>query len=233
VRTPGAFEVDAHNLELPPSAVAREGEGYRFRYSVRDAKPQLAEPHQTSESETLPWVQLGTGAGQKELMQSLADWVLLKARPGSSTLELAQRSLGDGAFQTARNIHAAVGQAVRGRSNGNDFQFTAAHVLAQGRGNRLLVLKAALASARIPSHIVLARTFLADPAPHRFPRGDLYSYAVLRIDLPGGPAWVDPSYRLAPFNQLPPFLRGQDAWVVPEPGEEPAYIRLPATLPGQ
>jgi hypothetical protein len=106
-------------------------------------------------------------------------------------------------------------------------------VLAQGRGNRLLVLKAALASAQIPSHIVFGRTFLADPSPHRFPRGDLYGYAVLRIDLPGGAAWVDPSYRLAPFNQLPAFLRGQDAWVVPEPGEEPAYIRLPAALPDQ
>ena len=35
---------------------------------------------------------------------------------------------------------------------------------------------------------------------------------MLRIDLPSGPAWVDPSYRLAPFNQLPAFLRGQDAY---------------------
>jgi len=233
VRTPWAPEVDAHNLELPPGTVAREGDGFRFRYSARDVKPQLGEPHQTTEGETLPWVQIGTGAGQNELMKSLADWALLKARPTSSTLELAQRSLGNGAQQTARNIYAAVSQAVRGRSNGNDFQSSAAHILAQGRGNRLLVLKAALASARIPSHIVLARTFLADPAPHRFPRGDLYSYALLRIDLPGGPAFVDPSYRLAPFNQIPPFLRGQDAWVLPEPGEEAVYIQLPATLAGQ
>jgi hypothetical protein len=77
------------------------------------------------------------------------------------------------------------------------------------------------------------RTFLADPAPYRFPRGDLYGYAVLRIDLPGGAAWLDPSYRLAPFDQLPAFVRGQDGWVLPEPGEEPALIRLPRTLPDQ
>src|SRR5262249_33049806 len=73
-RAPGALEVDAHNLELPASTLAREGDAFRFRYSARDVKPQLGEPHQTSESENLPWVQLGIGAGQKELMQSLADW---------------------------------------------------------------------------------------------------------------------------------------------------------------
>jgi tetratricopeptide (TPR) repeat protein len=233
VRAPAAPEIDAHNLELPPGALMRQADGFRFRYSARDVKALPAEPHQTPESEIMPWVQLGTGAGQQELMRSLADWALLRARPGSATLELAKRSVGVNVPDTARRISASVAQAVRGRSNGTDLQSSAAHVLAQGRGNRLLVLKAALASARIPSHIVFARTFVADPSPHRFPRGDLYGYAVLRIDLPGGPAWVDPSYRLAPFNQLPPFLRGQDGWVVPEPGEEAAQIRLPETLPDQ
>jgi hypothetical protein len=106
-------------------------------------------------------------------------------------------------------------------------------VLAQGRGNRLVVLKAALASAKIPSHVVLVRPFNQDPASYRFPRGELYSWAVLRIDLPDGAAFVDPGFRLAPFDALPSFARGQDAWVVPEPGEEPAWIRLPEALPDQ
>ena len=233
VRAPAPPEIDAHNLDLPKDAIQPDGNSFRFRYSAHDVKPLQNEPHQVVESEVMPWVQLGAGAGQKDLMRSLADWALMRARPGSATLELAKRSLGTSVENTARKIHANVAEAVRGRSNGSDFQTSAAHVLAHGRGNRLLVMKAALASAQIPSHIVFARTFLADPAPHRFPRGDLYGYAVLRIDLPGGPAWVDVSYRLAPFNQLPAFLRGQDAWVVPEPGEEPGYIRLPQTLPGQ
>jgi tetratricopeptide (TPR) repeat protein len=233
VRAPAPPEIDAHNLSLPQDAVQRDGDSFRFRHSARDVKPLPSEPHQVVESEVMPWLQLGTGAGQKDLMRSLADWTLMRTRSGSTTLELASRSLGTSVEDTARKIHAAVAEAVRGRSNGGDFQTSAAHVLAQGRGNRLVVMKAALASAQIPSHVVFARTFAADPAPHRFPRGDLYGYAVLRIDLPGGPAWVDVSYRLAPFNQLPAFLRGQDAWVIPEPGEEPEYIRLPQTLPGQ
>jgi len=181
----------------------------------------------------MPWVQLGTGATQADLVRSIADWTLLRERPGSSTDRLAQRAGGTDAADTARRIYAAVAQAVRGRSTGTDFNSSAAHVLAQGRGNRLVVLKAALASAKIPSHVVLARTFVSDPAAYRFPRGELYNYALLRIDLPGGPAWVDPSYRLAPFGQLPAFVRGEDAWVLPEPGEDAAHIKLPSSFPGQ
>jgi cellulose synthase operon protein C len=233
VRAPAPLEVDAHHLQLPPDALTREGDEARFRYAARDVKALQAEPHQVSESETMPWVQLGTGATQQDLAQSIADWTLLRARPGSATLALAERAGGSGAADTARRIYAAVAQAVRGRSTGTDFNQSAAHVLAQGRGNRLVVLKAALASAKISSHIVLARTFVADHAAYRFPRGELYGYALLRIDLPDGPAWVDPSYRLAPFNQLPAFVRGEDAWVLPEPGEQAAHVQLPSSLPGQ
>ena len=233
VLAPGPFVVDAHNLTLPPGALTREGDAQRFRYTARNVPPLQTQPHSPTESETMPWVQIGSGAGQKELIRSIGDWALLRARPGSATLELAKRSLGENLGDTAKKIYAAVAQAVRGRSTGTDFNSSAAHVLAQGRGNRLMLLKATLASAQIPSHIVLTRTFGNDPAPFRFPRGELFGYALLRIDLPDGPVWADPSYRLAPFGQLPSFARGQDAWVVPEPGEEPVEIRTPASLPGE
>src|SRR5438874_657710 len=92
VRAPAPPEVDAHNLGLPQDAVQRDGDSFRFRHSARDVKPLQSEPHQVAESEVMPWVQLGTGAGQKDLMRSLADWALMRARPGSTTLELASRS---------------------------------------------------------------------------------------------------------------------------------------------
>ena len=233
VVAPVRFDVDAHNLVLPPGALQRDGETQRFRYTARNVAPLQTQPHSPVENETMPWVQIGAGAGQKELIRSIADWALLRGRPGSATLDLAKRSTGVNLADSARKIHAAVAQAVRGRSNGTDFSAPAAHILAQGRGNRLLVLKAALASAQIRSHLVLSRTFGNDPAPYRFPRGELFGYALLRIDLPDGPVWVDTSYRLAPFGQLPAFARAQDAWVVPEPGEEPVEIRTPSALPDQ
>jgi len=227
VRAPAGLplEVDAHNTAAPP--IERVAGEQRFRMSARDVAPQEPEPHEPPEAETMPWIQVGAGAGQRELVRSMADWALLRGRAGRATDELARAAGGGTPREQALRIHAAVAQVVRGRSQGSDFSVPAAHVLAQGRGNRLLPLKAALASAGIPSHIVLVRGFNQDQAPYRFPRGDAYGWAVLRIDLPDGAAWVDPTYRLAPFDRLPAFLRGQDAWVVPEPGEEPQQIRTP------
>ena len=87
-------------------------------------------------------------------------------------------------------------------------------------------------SAGIGSHIVLVRGFNQDQTTYRFPRSEAYGWAVLRIDLPDGAAWIDPTYRLGPFDELPPFLRDQDAWVVPEPSEEPQRIRTPGSSSG-
>ena len=227
------LEVDVHNLTLPRDALVQEGDATRFHYTARNVPPLLPQPHAPGEAEIMPWVQLGKGAGQREMVLAMADWAMMRTRPGSATDELARMAAGKSPRETAEQIYAAVAQAVRGRSQSTELGQSASHVLAQGRGNRLVVEKAALTSAGIRSHLVLARTFGSDPAPYRFPRGELYPYAVLRIDLPEGPVYVDPSYRLAPFGQLPAFIRGQEAWVVPEPGEEPAQIRLPATLPGE
>ncbi|HEX9577274.1 MAG TPA: hypothetical protein VF993_05940, partial [Myxococcales bacterium] len=203
---PLPLEVDAHNLQLPSDAFTQDRT--RFRYSARDVVPLQPEPHQPGENELMPWVQVGAGAGEKELVRSIADWALLRARASSSADALARDAGGKELREKAERIYNKVGQAVRGRSQGADFSASAAHVLALGRGNRLVVLKAALASAGIASHLVLVRTFGVDPAPYRFPRGELYNYAVLRIDLPDGPVWADAQYRLSPFGQLPTYARG-------------------------
>lgn len=233
VRAPAALGLvaDQHNLRAPEPAL-REGE-LRWSYTARDVSPLLAEPHAPPENENMPWVQLGAGGGQQDQVRSIADWALLRARPSSSTEALARDNAGATPRETAEKIYAAVAQAVRGRSQGTDFTSPAGHVLAQGRGNRLVVLKAALAAAGIASHVALVRTWGNDPAAYRFPRSELYGYAVLRIDLPAGAAWADPSTRLAPFGQLPEYVLGQEAWLVPEPGEAPALLQIPARLPDQ
>jgi len=226
IRSALPFEVDAHHLDAEP--VARVGDEYRWSHTARDVEPQTPEPHQPSENETMPWAQPGSGAGQKELVRSVADWLLLKARTSSSTEALA-KSAQSAPRMTQRDLARAIieqiAQAVRG--NSNDLTTTAAHVLSQGRGNRLLVVKAALAAAGIPSHLVLVRSFGIDPAKVRFPRSELFPWAVLRLELPGGAEWFTSMYRLGPPFGLPPLLRGQDAWVVPEPGEEPVLIKTP------
>ena len=228
VRAPEAIplEVEARQLKVEP--IAKKDGQLRFRYAARDVKPLQPEPHAPPENETMPWVQVGWGGNQADLMRAFADWALLRARPGAATDALAAAAGGSTPRQKAENVWAAVAQAVRGRSSGTDLNTPAAHVLALGRGNRLALLKAALASAGVASHVALVRPFGADPSAYRFPRADLFNYGVLRVDLPEGPLWVDPSYRLAPFGRLPVFARGQAAWILPEPGEEPALVQTPS-----
>ena len=225
-------ELDVQNLQIKPPE--SRPDGTRFSHTARAVVPEPPEPSQTSDTESAPWVQVGFGAGQRELVRSLADWALLRARPGGATDALARSAGGGTPAEKTGRIVAAIAQLVRGRSAGNDFSAPAPHVLAQGRGNRLLLAKAALASAGVKSHLALVRPFGAPPQALRFPRNDVFTYAVLRVDpdqgeIPGAPAiWVDTSWRLGPVGVLPLFVRGQPAWLLPEPGEEALLVTTPA-----
>src|SRR5207249_7924268 len=69
-----SLEVDAHNVVAAP-AMERTAAEQRFRMTARDVVPQEPEPHEPSEAESMSWVQLGSGAGQRDLIRSIADWV--------------------------------------------------------------------------------------------------------------------------------------------------------------
>jgi len=235
VRAPASvpLEVDARNL--PPQAIERAPDGsLRFVHTDRDIAPSHPEPNQPSEEEISPWVQVGYGAHPDQVGRSLADWAILRARPTLDTDALAAKAGGATPREKVERIVAAVAQEIPGRINGADFSAPAQHVLALGRGNRLLVIKAALASAGVRAHLALVKPFGALPETPRFPRGDLYSFAVLRVDAQAGlrePIWIDATWRRGPVDQLPPFARGQAALLLPEPGDEPSRPLL-ARTPG-
>src|SRR5260370_39544918 len=101
---------------MPGDAVARDGEDLHFRYTARNVAPLQPEPPQPNEGELMPWVQVGTGAGQRDLVRSIADWALLRSPLGSGTLEMARRSARPSAIETEQGIYATEAQAARGRS---------------------------------------------------------------------------------------------------------------------
>jgi hypothetical protein len=72
------------------------------------------------------------------------------------------------------------------------------------------------------------RVFTRDPAPYRFPRPDLYGYAVLRVEEGGRVFWLDPTTRGTPFGVLPGPIRSVEALVLPGPGEAVEVARTPA-----
>jgi hypothetical protein len=90
------------------------------------------------------------------------------------------------------------------------------------------LLKAMLKVAGINSRLV---TIYADtwPEPFRLPVlvGN-FNHAILVIDLPEGPAWVDPTTRTTPFDDLPPVDEDRFALPLSDPGSP-----LTATLPSR
>ena len=88
------------------------------------------------------------------------------------------------------------------------------------------LLKAMLKVAGISSRLV---TIYADmwPEPFRLPvMGANFNHAILIVDLPEGPALVDPTTRTTPFDDLPPVDEDRFALPLSDPGSP-----LTATLP--
>jgi hypothetical protein len=85
----------------------------------------------------------------------------------------------------------------------------------------------------VKARVALVRDFTRDPAPYRFPRPDLYGYAVLRVEEGGRVFWLDPTTRGTPFGVLPGPILSVEALVLPGPGEAVEVTRTPAGDAGE
>src|SRR6185369_13084039 len=183
------------------------------------------------ESEFLPFVQVGAGAGDLALARALGDALADAFRPSLEVRALAQDILASvpagarGGDALPRAAYRRVAELVVG--SGGSFAEGAGAVLSRGRGSRTVLLKAVLDALGVRARVALVRDFGHDPGDHRFPRPELHDAAVLRVEHGGAVAWVDPSTRGAPYGALPPGLRGADALVLPGPGEEVLRARTP------
>lgn len=226
------LELDSQGLaDLPEPQ--REGEHLVFRYDRHRVEPFVREPRSVSDGEVLPWVEVGTGVSTDALVLQTADWLPLRTRPSSEIRRLVRGTASLPPPERTRAIVERVRSEVKGASSTANFREGAASILVQGRGNRMLVLKAALEAAKIPSRIVFARPFAANPHSFRFPQSELYSAPILRIDVPGAePLWMDFGLRDAPLGRVPPYLSGAEALVMPEDAEREAKrITLPSVDP--
>jgi tetratricopeptide (TPR) repeat protein len=235
VRVPASigFDVDFANLDTPPK-IERDGDMLTMTYTHRRGEPFLREPQATQDLENLPWLEAGTGAGQEALVNQLADWLPLRGRVTPGVTSFMRGVAANGTpRQRIQTIIDRIRDQVRGESSSMDLGDSAATILTRGRGNRLLALKACLDAAGIPSHFVIARPYSEYPREFRFPHGNVYHAAVLRIEPTGAePIWFDFSLRQAPLDRLPAVLSGQDAFVVPNnAGESVQRIKLPLVDP--
>jgi hypothetical protein len=220
---------DARRLAPPP--VQAEGDREVVRVLAEKVPAVAAEPHAPPESEFLPFVQVGAGAGDDALAQALGDALADAFRPSLEVRALAQEILASvpagarGGDALPRAAYRRVAELVVGA--GGSFVEGAGAVLSRGRGSRTVLLKSVLDALGVRARVALVRDFGHDPGAHRFPRPELHDAAVLRVEHGGAVAWVDPSTRGAPYGALPAGLRGADALVLPGPGEEVLRARTP------
>ncbi|MFL5301989.1 MAG: hypothetical protein ACJ79R_16760, partial [Anaeromyxobacteraceae bacterium] len=221
--------VDARRL--PPPPVQGEGDRDVVRVLAEKVPAVAAEPHAPPESEFLPSVQVGAGAGDVALARAFGDALADAFRPSLEVRALAQAILASvpaaarGGDALPRAAYRRVAELVVGA--GGSFGDGAGAVLSSGRGSRTVLLKSVLEALGVRARVALVRDFGHDPDAYRFPRPELHDAAVLRVEHGGAVAWVDPSTRGAPYGALPAGLRGADALVLPGPGEEVLRARTP------
>jgi tetratricopeptide (TPR) repeat protein len=234
IRAPAALgmEVDSEHIDPPPK-VERSGDQLTLTWTNRRADAYLREPMPVPDPEVLPWLEAGSGAGEEAVIGQAADFLPLKARTSNVLTDFVRGTEALPPVQRVQTIVDRIRDRVKGESPSMEFGDSASTVLIRGRGNRMLVLKAALAAAGIPSHFVLARPFNEYPHAYRFPHSGTYHAAILRIEPPGAaPIWMDFSLRLAPLGHIPAPLSGAEAYVIPNSATEIVQrITLPAVSP--
>ena len=224
--------VDAHNMPAPTAKT--EGQLDVLRSEVRGAAPLVPEPNgPPSGTEQLPFLVVGAGdTGPGGLLTATGDALSARAQRTFEVEAFARAAAaGKSGVDAVRALHAAVMDRVPGRDAG--LGLTAASTLAQDRGSRLWLLKAALEAQGFPARVAMVRTFATDPNPYRFPNETLFPYACLRVEVPGHePVWLDTVIRYGPFGLLPEqAANGLEAYLLPEPGRPLLAVKTPVQPP--
>jgi len=224
--------VDAHNMPAP--TIKTEGGMDVLRAEVRGVPALVAEPNAPpSGTEQLPFLVVGAGdTGQGGLLTTTGDALSARAQRTFEVEAFARAAAaGKTGLDAVRAIYAAVMDRISGRDAG--LGLTAASTLAQERGSRLWLMKAALEAEGFPARVAMVRTFATDPNPYRFPNEALFPYGCLRVEVPGHePVWLDTVIRYGPFGLLPEqAANGREAYLLPEPGRPLVVVKTPAQPP--
>lgn len=207
------LEVDAH--QHPPRwEVIDEGSHQLLLARGRDLPAHVPEPSSVSMAEVVPWIQVGAGAGERDGACQLADRMLGAGWVDREVARWARDAAGTGSpRERIERLWARLMAEIEGDGS---FEERASHVLARRRGNRAVLLKAALDSLGIENAWVVLRPFDRNPNPRRFPVPSDFTRLVLvaRPEPTGGWLWLDPSIRYARTGVLSPEVQGVPGYVL-------------------
>ncbi len=209
----------------PPVQVSVEGGLRLLRWRVDGSLPWPMEAQSVTPREYLPSVHWGVGASWEVFMRGLVDGLIDKevfdpsaARLVSSILEARPEAE---ERERARLLHQWVLENIESTSN----VFGSAPVMLASRsGHRARVLDYLLGVAGIDSSLLLARSFLFDPAESALVDDEAFSHLIVRLGEGPDAIFLMTSARGVPFGFLDPLLRAQPAFVI---GPQAERIRLP------
>lgn len=212
------MSVDARRVQVEP--VRTEADHEVFFHEERRVPAFVPEPSgPPSGNEWLPYVTVGAGTlGNERVVDAYGDATLDN---GQATFEVEQFAHAAARDKAGMDAVRAVYSAVMEKLSGTDvgLAMSASQSVAQDRGSRLWLLKAALTVLGFEARLAAVRTFHADPQPYRFPNEQSLPYVCLRVTLPQTQevVWLDPLVRFAPFGELPEVaLGGREAYLLPD-----------------
>lgn len=228
------LDLDLFDVE-PVSRTEKDG-WITVSFRRTDVPAHVGEPRSPGRDEFLPWAQVGAGAGEEAIAAYLGDTLADDAAPTREIRTFAREAVrevpAEDGVARVRAVYDRVMETITG--NGGGWGVPASHVLATTRGNRLVLLRAALAALGIESRFAVIRGFEENPRASRFPEVGRWSAVVLTAEVGGKTLWLDPALRWAPFGEVRPSLRGQPGFLLPAPGDDPSVVRrVTAPAPGE
>lgn len=200
-----------------------------LRWAEHESRPLREEPGSVSTREYVPSINLGIRATWGQYVESLRDLLADKDIVDPEARTLVSKLLGDSqsapASQRAKKLFRFVSDEIEPT---NDVFGLAPTMLSSRTGSRERVLRYLLSLAGISSELALVRGAEADHSRAALPDPETFGYLLLRVATENGPVWLHAGARHAPFGFLPPQVRGEQALMLNDSGEQ---LQLPASDP--
>jgi tetratricopeptide (TPR) repeat protein len=214
------FETIERNFPAKPEVEAR-GDRVVFTWELRDSDRIDEERFMPEKEEILPWVRLLERRDWEDVVEVYRDRTSGRTRLTpelrAKAAEVVSGAQGDA--EKARRLFDFAFAYVKADARGNE----ASEVLATRTGSRVILLKALLDAALVPSRFALCgENPDLVPAPiWDPPRPELFSTEMLVIEpRDGDPVWIHDGGKYTPYGLVPTRLRGAPALLVSERGGE-------------
>ncbi len=222
-----------YRQDAPRAEVGVQGDRRRYRFLTLRGPRARSEPEAVPAVETIPSILLAHRYGWADAWRTYRDRILSNARSSALLWQEARQiaGAGDTELERARAAFEFVNTRIDDDGSGV-FAQPAAHVLASGTGDRLVVLKALLDLMEIDNEVVMGRNWGRDQKLVDFPEIDNWTFTFLRARLDGQEVWLDPAYNHTAFGYIPPILQGNLALTMGEvEGEGPTRDQLLVKVP--